>query len=75
METNIYWLARDEAYDKMHDICLKIYGARNIWLNNDDILDQLKRIDQLFRTKNYTDWDEQKVLLLDECATEMLWID
>ncbi len=75
METNIYWLARDEAYDKMYDICLKIYGARNIWMSNNDILDQLKRIDQLFRTKNYTDWDEQKVLLLDECATEMLWID
>lgn len=71
MTTNIYWLTKDEAFQEMHDICTQIYGARNIWLSSEDILEQLKRIDKMFRDCNFTGYDEDKKRLMDECAKEI----
>jgi hypothetical protein len=38
-----------EKLQILHDICLLIYIARNISLRHDIILDQLSKIDILFR--------------------------
>lgn len=75
MTTNIYWLTKDEAFQEMRDICVQIYGARNIWLSNEDILEQFKRIDKVFRDCNFTGYDEEKVRKLDEAAEEVSMLD
>lgn len=71
MNTPIFLLSQDEGYEKMHTICAKIYGARNIWLKNDDILDALKNIDQLFRTVEYSGDMEKRMDILDSAAQEI----
>jgi hypothetical protein len=55
----------------MYEICSKIYGARNIWLKNEDILDALKEIDGLFRTVEYTGEMEGRMKLMEEAAKEI----
>lgn len=42
------------------DICNQIYIARNITLDHDMILAQLKRIDNVLRTREYVDYDEEE---------------
>lgn len=75
MITNIFWLSKDEAYAQMYDICSKIFGARNIWMSNYDVLDELRRIDKMFRNLEYTGYDEEKVRLMDETAEEVANLD
>lgn len=52
-------LKRLEEYDAadqlaiLTDICHSIYIARNITLSSDVILDNLKKLDRLFRDENF----------------------
>lgn len=52
--TQVY--IKDRDYCKLlldcRDICNQIYIARNISMNNDSILDSLKKIDALMRENN-----------------------
>jgi len=52
--TQVY--IKDRDYCKLlldcKDICNQIYIARNISMNNDSILDSLKKIDTLMRENN-----------------------
>ncbi len=52
--TQVY--IKDRDYCKLlldcKDICNQIYIARNISMNNDSILDSLKKIDALMRENN-----------------------
>jgi len=44
----------DEAFlsELLYEICIKIYNARNVTLNAEEIEKQLRRIDKLFRDEN-----------------------
>ena len=52
-------LKRIENYDSLtqlmilKNICNKIYIARNISLSNESVIDNLEKIDKLFRDENY----------------------
>ena len=46
--------------DVCRDICNQIYIARNITLNHDMIMTQLKRIDIVLRSREYQDYDEEE---------------
>lgn len=52
MSKQIWELPPEKALEVLKEICNRIYIARNITLNNDSILEQLKMIDKLFRTTN-----------------------
>ena len=75
MITNIYWLTKDEAYAQMYDICATIFGARNIWMSNSDVLEQLNRIDKMFRNLEFAGYDENRVKLMDKTAEEVANLD
>lgn len=52
-------LKRIDNYDSLtqlmilKNICNKIYIARNISLSNESVIDNLEKIDKLFRDENY----------------------
>ena len=52
-------LKRIDKYDSLtqlmilKDICNRMYIARNITLSQDSIVDNLEKIDRLFRDENY----------------------
>lgn len=71
MKLPICVLDKDEAFEAMFQILSKIYGARNIWLSESDILAALKENDRLFRTVEYTGDIERRKELLEEAAKEI----
>jgi hypothetical protein len=58
MKKRILDFSSDEQRTIMLDICNRIYMARNITLSEETILDELKKIDCLFRNGGYNDGDE-----------------
>ena len=58
MKKRIFDFTSDEQRTIMLDICNRIYMARNITLSQESILDELKKIDCLFRNDEYNDEDE-----------------
>jgi hypothetical protein len=58
MKKRILDFSSDEQRTIMLDICNRIYMARNITLSEETILDELKKIDCLFRDGGYNDEDE-----------------
>jgi hypothetical protein len=58
MKKRIYNYSSDEQRTIMLDICNHIYMARNITLSEETILEELKKIDCLFRNGGYNDEDE-----------------
>jgi hypothetical protein len=58
MKKRILDFSSDEQRTIMLDICNRIYMARNITLSEETILNELKKIDCLFRDGGYTDEDE-----------------
>jgi hypothetical protein len=58
MKKRILDFSSDEQRTIMLDICNRIYMARNITLSEETILDELKKIDCLFRNGGYNDEDE-----------------
>lgn len=58
MKKHIYDFNSDEQRTIMLDICNRIYMCRNITLSNEGVLEELKKIDCLFRTVEYNDEDD-----------------
>lgn len=58
MKKRIYNYSSDEQRTIMLDICNRIYMARNITLSEETILEELKKIDCLFRNGGYNDEDD-----------------
>ena len=58
MKKRILDFSSDEQRTIMLDICNRIYMARNITLSEETILDELKKIDCLFKDGGYNDEDE-----------------
>ena len=52
-------LKRIDKYDSLtqlmilKDVCNRIYIARNITMSHDSMIDNLEKIDRLFRDENY----------------------
>lgn len=51
---------RRDINEVCKDICNQIYIARNITLDHDMIITQLKRIDNVLRSREYPDYDEEE---------------
>lgn len=60
MKKRIYNYSSDEQRTIMLDICNRIYMARNITLSEETILEELKKIDCLFRDGGYNDEDDNR---------------
>ena len=58
MKRRISDYSPEEQRILMLDICNRIYMARNITLSQDTILEELKKIDCLFKTVEYNDEDD-----------------
>lgn len=58
MKKRIFDFRSDEQRTIMLDICNRIYIARNITLSEDSIVEELKKIDCLFKDGGYTEDDD-----------------
>ena len=55
----IFDISCEEQRLVLLDICRNIYLARNISLSNEDILEEMKKLDFLFRDGGYTEEDDK----------------
>lgn len=58
MKRQIYDYSSEDQLILLRDICNRIYIARNISLNQEKILEELQKIDSLFRDREYNESDE-----------------
>ena len=58
MKKRIYDFNSDEQRTLMLDICNRIYIARNITLSEENLFEELRKIDSLFRETEYNQEDE-----------------
>ena len=58
MKRRIFDYSSEEQRTLLFDICNRLYIARNISLSQESILDELKKIDCLFKNDEYNDADE-----------------
>lgn len=55
MKRRLFNFSSDEQRTMLIDICNRIYIARNISLSQDNILEELEKIDCLFRDGGYNE--------------------
>jgi len=73
MNTPLYMLTKDEQYDKMFDICAKLYLARNITMDLKEVYNQLGNIDTIFRTVEYDGHIQREIEILNEVGEEIAY--
>lgn len=61
MKRRIFDFSSDEQRTMLLDICNRIYIARNISLSEEVILEELKKIDCLFRDGGCTEYYDEEI--------------